>query len=224
MQVKNILFQGNMVRANNEGRKTQTRRLLKPQLGSEDIVGQHTVDGSHMSPLTRIKYAIGDLVYVREAWACGHGFNDVAPRNISPNTVIRYQADLANNMSWNGPKCRLRQGMHMPRWASRATLKITDVRVERLLDINDTDALAEGITEHHGIIGLDTRGSEPIGYRYFYEGCDDEGFETAYDAYIHLWDSINAKRGFGSDTNPWVVAYTYKVIQQNVDKYLKAVA
>lgn len=93
--------------------------------------------------------------------------------------------------SWspgNSP-CRWRPPTSMPRWASRLTLEITDIRVERVQDISDADAFAEGIQ------------------RAVDEGQRDDG--SARGAFRTLWDSINAKRGFGWDSNPWVWAISF---------------
>jgi hypothetical protein len=94
-----------------------------------------------------------------------------------------------------------RPSIHMPRWASRITLKITDVRVERLQDITEDDARAEGCKETHLYNDL-----------YF----------TAYAQFGELWGSIN---GPGSwDENPWVWALEFEVIKQNVDQVMEATA
>lgn len=265
MKVKPILFQGNMVRANNEGRKTQTRRVLKPQPSEVDRLGRwyKMPNGGSSLNCHNLKYAVGDVVWVREAW-CAIGDKGGLLRDLDLSwhagpKDVHFRAD--NNEVEHG-MCKFRPSIFMPRWASRTTLKITDVRVERLLDISEQDAMSEGISEHFGNIDLDSRGYELSDYRYFYDGCDDDGHEYATDAYFALWDSINAKPkakyikdengkkvvshyvsypssadliydiyGNGINgvplhiyANPWVVAYTYEVIQQNVDDYLKAVA
>ena len=83
----------------------------------------------------------------------------------------------------------------MPRWASRLTLTVTDVRVQRLQEISEE---AEGPHQHP---------------------CwPDEYYVSWQEAFRHLWDSINAKRGFGWDANPWVVALTFTVHQRNIDR------
>ncbi|RFC65033.1 hypothetical protein DYI37_03980 [Fulvimarina endophytica] len=89
--------------------------------------------------------------------------------------------------------------MFMPRWVSRLTLVVTEVRVEHLQDISEDDARAEGMA-------VTWSGNMAEGPSKF----ADENF-------AELWDSLNAKRGYGWDTNPWVVAITFTVHQSNID-------
>lgn len=104
-----------------------------------------------------------------------------------------------------------RPSIHMPRWASRITLEIVAVRVARLNDISEADALSEGIVRETVIVGANCNGgihSEESADRYFYDGGPDEGFEHAADAFVALWESIN---GAGSwDANPWVWVVEFK--------------
>lgn len=81
--------------------------------------------------------------------------------------------------------------IHMPRWASRINLEITDIRVERLQEINEEDAKHEGVKRIN---------------------AGDFGMETWSSAFRNLWDSINSKRGYGWDTNPWVWVIEFKRI------------
>jgi hypothetical protein len=105
---------------------------------------------------------------------------------------------------------RWTRSIHMPRWASRIDLEITGSRVERLQDISEADAMAEGITRESVIVGANCNGgrhSEEHADRYFYDGCIDEGFESGVDAYRDLREQIN---GHGSwDENPfvWVIEF-----------------
>jgi hypothetical protein len=88
-----------------------------------------------------------------------------------------------------------RPSIHMPRWASRITLEVTDVRVERVQEISEEDAKTEGVTP--SIVG---EWWDHLKYR--------AGFQT-------LWNSINEKRGFGWDENPWVWVVEFKKGQPN---------
>ena len=102
---------------------------------------------------------------------------------------------------------------YMPRLLNRLTLTVTDVRVERVADISKADAIAEGLIPLGRRLGVDL---------YTYDGADRQG--TPITAFAHLWKSLNAKRGFGWDANPWVVATTFTVHRQNVDAFLKEAA
>ena len=111
------------------------------------------------------------------------------------------------------PPPRWRPSIHMPRWASRITLEITGVRVERLQDITEEDAIAEGIYEDQVIVGAHCNGgthTEVRGSRFF--GTDDnEGFEFAAGAYKALWDSIYGRDSW--DKNPWVWVVEFKRVE-----------
>ena len=189
MADKPIIFSAPMVRALLDGRKTQTRRVLKPQpvwdngaIGIEDKAGRwvfcsNTERGfGEGLPRSRFKlpYAPGDRLYVREAvcWVSRLGW--------------RYRADdddLSDKRE-AGEVGRWHPSIHMPRWASRLTLTVTDVRVQRLAEMSSGDALAEGI--------------------------DVTGDCGPLVTYAKLWDNLNAKRGFLWQSNPWVVALTFR--------------
>lgn len=224
MSEKPISFSPLMVRAILEGRKTQTRRILKPQpkwdngaLGIEDAKGRWVfctnTEVGFAEGLLRSKfkarYESGDHLWVREAWRTGKGFNPLSPSELGPRTPLHYLAD--GEQSARVPLTgRYRHARFIPRWASRITLKVTDVRVQRLQDISEDDAKSEGI--------------EPVLY-----GGSDPQFQGAcawkdyrdhphavvpYSSPIHsfqsLWNSINGPGAW--DTNPWVAAYTFERI------------
>jgi hypothetical protein len=109
--------------------------------------------------------------------------------------------DPAPDLSYDeedDPKCKWRPSIFMPRWASRITLEVVNVRVERLRDITEEDAKAEGVTP--SIVGVDL---DNLKYR--------ASFQT-------LWNSINAKRGFGWDLNPYVWVIEFKKVS---NEYIK---
>ena len=146
--------------------------------------------------------------------------SDGAPDNWDPEFPSDFEPTLADNVQEItdagdkeegviGYVTKRRPGIHMPRWASRLTLLVTDVRVERLKDISRADALAEGIVQYGRFYGLpDTDW--------------DDAELTAEGAYFRLWDRIN---GAGAaDLNPWCVAYTFSVIKQNIDQTGRAAA
>lgn len=228
MADKPILFSGPMVRALLAGTKTQTRRIIKPRpwnadgdcvdinaaksatygLGADGrhyFQFEHPLGGPLTAYVTRID--VGDRLYVREHWRTRARWDDVAPRDMPSDTPVECVA-TATGDSYG----RFRQGMHMPRWASRLTLSVTDVRVERLQDISEQDAWAEGCTKGDpddvgGFFPAEEPDPSGIGYR---------GWDNARDWYADLWDHINGDGAW--DANPWVAAYTFTVELGNIDQ------
>lgn len=213
--VKPILFSGPMVRALLDGRKSQTRRVLNPQPSSgvrRSPFVQSGVEDGHGREV-KLRYDPGDLLWVRETW-CQYLAREVFGG--SSLDVIAYKAGRAwldggallegrySSIIREDTKpasVKWRPAIHMPRWASRLTLEVTGVKVERLQEISETDALAEGIS----VTGF-WRESEP-----------------ASICFSLLWDSINAKRpGASWEDNPWVVGLTFRVHKTNVDAFLSA--
>jgi hypothetical protein len=212
-----------MVRALLEGRKTQTRRVLKPQPPRFDHYGRDIMDwglsgiyqddendgtirwwldvqtdvddNSHRE--FKVLAGVGDRLWVREAldlgdhkyvishctYAAGGGDVDLRPDGAA---------------AWAGAyKRRHVPSIHMPRWASRLTLTVTDVRVQRLTEISDEDAEAEGVTPGFG--------GGPI-----------------VEDFLCLWNSIHGP--FACNANPWIAAYTFTVERRNIDAPLPKLA
>jgi hypothetical protein len=201
MTTRPILFSGPMVRALLDGRKTQTRRVLKPTAEAFETP----------------KFRRGDVLWVREAWCDvnDHGIESVAYRadgDVWGVDEARHDtlADKYLYATWaadliGGIEGSWRPSIHMPRWASRLTLRVTDVRVQRVQEISEGDAVAEGIER-------DTDGWVD------YQAPSVQCCVTARDSFMTLWDSLNAPRGYGWDANPWVAAFTFEVIRKNVDQ------
>jgi hypothetical protein len=195
-----------MVRALLDGSKTQTRRVVVPQPQVSDkghLMGEWlrkplggllrprlqdiTIHSPYGQP--------GDRLYVRERWAAGACADSLAPRDLHPGTWLRdngglwFEADGAEPAHPISPRGKWRQGMFMPKWASRILLGNVGVRVERVQDISEADAYAEGT------------------FPGAFEFDNGEGTETAVESYRYLWDSLNAARGYGWEINPfvWVV-------------------
>lgn len=209
-----ILFSGPMVRALLEGRKTQTRRVfanIEAIEGGEFHIfnggggGVYGVpeEGVPEEALDFVRYEIGDRLYVREAWRTAAHLDRFAPKVLPVDTPVFFEADAGGEAV--GAIGKFRQAMHMPRWASRLTLPVTDVRVQRLQEISEEDALAEGITQHGRFFGVADA------------DWDHASTVSAVDAYATLWDSLNADRGYGWDTNPWIVAVSFTVERRNID-------
>lgn len=215
MKEKPILFSGPMIRAILDGRKTQTRRVVKDQ-GRFANYEEYFVDDCFMitfngyhgggdEKCTRAMLAEnycpfgvpGDRLWVRETWQYAVQQYCSCPQPSEPSPCdawaegtgcysnrcgVVFQASGDKAPAW-------RPSIHMPRWASRITLEVTDVRVERLQDISREDALAEGVDD--GFSGQ------------YFPGYIDMPAPVAN--FRRLWDSINGKRaGCSWADNPWV--------------------
>ena len=210
MRERPILFNGEMVRAVLDGRKTQTRRVIKPQPTFTD--GPYLQESGLAEfawcsgeddrfELRRCPYGQpGDRLWVRETWAAEEDYDSFAPSAFGPGGhKIWFKA--GGDEPENGAIGKTRPSIFMPRWASRILLEVTDVRVERVQDISEEEARAEGIIDGGCLMCGEP---EPC-------GCDDPR-PDARDAFVWLWNSINAKRGYGWDVNPWVWVVEFKVI------------
>lgn len=203
MTERPILFSGEMVKAILDGRKTQTRRVVKPQ-PKEVHVGK-AKEKRYVEVITLNNSEIaapGSPAHIEE---CPYGISDdrLWVRETSvllPNNTTLYRATDGERgeawMMYGKPKWK--PSIFMPRWASRITLEITNVRVERLQDITEEDAIKEGIQK-----------SDSEGLRHWpYLGADHlvkgtpKVFPFARQAFSSLWDSINGKKHPWS-SNPW---------------------
>lgn len=200
-----ILFSGEMAKAILEGRKTQTRRIVKPQ-PSEGLCTQRITTGDGITFEAeateqdwKCPYGIiGQRLWVRETWQ-----ETTWMHPSDENYGYIYRAS-ENGKAWedNYEDFTWRPSIHMPRKASRITLEITNIRVERVQDITREGALAEGIKFHEGFEGF----------------CIGEGFKmkcfhasNPIISFIKLWDEINGKRT-SWDSNPWVWVIEFKRI------------
>lgn len=189
-----ILFSAPMVRAILEGRKTQTRRVVKGvdndnRMRSKKIV-THVMD-AHKVGLCPYGQP-GDRLWVRETW----GMRPVAAGHIDKPSkkFVIYRADGFTSAI---PE-RWRPSIHMPRWASRITLEIVSVRVERLNEISEQDAMAEGIIGPHHLSSEWSCG-------------DSKWFSSTVKAFSNLWESINGADSWA--VNPWVWVVEFKRVQ-----------
>lgn len=223
MKERPILFSGPMVRAILEGRKTQTRRVVKHQ--PSDDVAPISVARYHPTIVDRRgDEAPGAEIFGAFSddgeWGCKSPFGNPGDRLWVRETCradeldgVRYPADgvfraiedssdaagrWVELYGYRGQKGATVPAIHMPRWASRITLEITGVRAERLQNISESDARDEGVTieDHH------LRGS-----------CAGAYWPPSIRAFHDLWDSLNAARGYGWDTNPWVWVVTFRRIE-----------
>jgi hypothetical protein len=208
-----ILFSGPMVRAILAGRKSQTRRVVKPkyEIGMWDwdpkdkSYGPFIADkyGDYHKVTDYAPWQPGDRLWVRETFADlrGMGFgNDPVtdkPWNFAYKADIQPGSDSDQARIDYGVKWK--PSIHMPRAASRITLEVTDVRVERVQDITEQDAISEGAL---------TIPNTPEYQKVFDEAVSAEQKpplgESPRQRFARLWDIINAKKGYGWETNCWV--------------------
>jgi hypothetical protein len=230
-----ILFSAPMVRAILEGRKTVTRRPVKGLKTDTPVVD--AFDDSPLigacwdigGPVIRSPYGLpGDRLWVREAWQADDQVNSIAPRDLSHGEPIRYPADWGFRQTGCAmiKPGKIRPSIHMPRWASRILLEITDVRVERLQDISDEQALAEGcfFTDYgrkcgHGGKGWADVGSCPApeayhpqrdGWMWDKTTSSSQCLGAARWAFANLWNSVNGPDAW--DANPWVWVIEFKQV------------
>ena len=193
----------------------------------DDLVGtdrwaldvQTDVD-AHSRRVIRCPYgAPGDLLYVREAWRVEERCDDIAPRDLVHDWPVDYQAGVWSDLRKEVVRIagttasggKLRPGIHQPRWASRLTLKVTEVRVERLQDISEADADAECFGGGF---------PETVLPEVFPPREGGWGHLSIPECYGRLWEHIN---GVGSwDANPWVWAVSFEVLRQNVETALQS--
>lgn len=226
VRTKPILFSAPMVRALLEGRKTQTRRVIKEAARmihqekwevreQNGKFGHYQIGAEQPNAILKPKALSGDLFYVKEAWSTCEFFDHMPPKEIAascktgassiPHFPILYQANGARKNWVKGWVGRSRSALHMPRWASRLTLRVTDVRVERLHDISEADARAEGAHHQNG--------------NHDEYGLCRELVVEAKDDYRHIWESLYPTSSPKAwHRNPWVWVYSFEVIKKNVDE------
>lgn len=224
-----IIFSAPMVRALLEGRKTQTRRLLNrlagfgpvTEFGVSDTRGydwhfrdprKRWNDLRDLELLNALPFRAGERLWVREAWA------DLGA--MLPSAVI-YRAEhpksAARGLRRDAPWL---PSIHMPRWASRLTLTVTGVQVERLNAITETDAVAEGVIRYMPCQSVMAGRTLPPREMYCYDVDPIEGARladapSARAAYELLWESIHGADSWAS--NPWVAALTFTIARANID-------
>ncbi|EOX9618514.1 morphogenetic protein [Klebsiella sp. GG_Kp147] len=226
MKERGMIFNGEMVRALFNGRKTQTRRPVKfpvhdKNLGCELAGNELAGELSAGNYLNSAFGKPGDRIWVREAYRFPASLDDVSPTGVGEMAVATgyrkpwaptfYEFTGTFSDGWKGfetpPKVsdagKLRPSIHMPRWASRILLEITDVRVERLNAISEEDAEAEGIDMEA------LYGSQDC-----YDCIADHnmtGRPTVTGAFKNLWESIYGEDGWKS--NPWVWVIEFKRVE-----------
>lgn len=208
--IKPILFNTEMVRAILEGRKKVTRRLVKPQqligLGCDMCPNNLPVEYIKAKPLLfkpwcdmedaelinatyKPPYQQGDILYVRETWCCDRQFTH---EDTPGQYFYKASADIGFSPNW-------KPSIHMPKEAARIWLRVTNVRVEKLLDITPEQAIKEGVGDLY---------YEDIGYSDLdYGNPVDEEYGISKEQFAWLWNSTIKKPDidrYGWNANPWV--------------------
>lgn len=254
MTTRPILFSGPMTRAILDGRKSQTRRVCKTHIGGyvhhlrferhpfspSAFVGtpaEGRVPGDDRMAWVAYDW-VDNPIGVDEASAFTCPYGTIGDRMWCRETFGYYNTGRYDRPEIGGVYYRAtepepnpamfkrwRPSIHMPRWASRLTLEITGIRVERAQDISEADARAEGMLpnwvgdpaefdpDHHGYLPFDAdeEGNVP--------GCDPYDSFTARGCFARLWDSINgAKPGASWEANPWVWIVEFKRVEQEATR------
>lgn len=219
-----IIFSAQMVRALIDDRKTQTRRLYKPRPGYPRESGEITPTAhDRWTEFGPLPYAPGDRLWVREAFRGAQGYEGQPPA-LWGNKPVWFVADGAPpDARWSYLSDRSHPSIHMPRWASRLTLDVTDVRVQRLCDITEADAMAEGVSipaTPDGKVLAEIAPNSPMSYaepRQTGETIDEfiARALTARTLFAALWEKLHGPNTWTA--NPWVVAVTFAVRHGNID-------
>lgn len=224
MRERPILFGGPMVRAILDGRKTQTRRVVKPRhdyIVDEipDALGVYRV-WPYFQPYVYAEPQTievpcpygrpGDRLWVKETWGLvrPYDFTDWNRKSIKDEQSplaswdLVYRADFGLGLPYRTPDRETaywRPSIFMKRWASRITLEITDVRVERLHEISEADAVAEGVERAGGF--MTTSG---CWRRYTSDG---PSCESPRESFRSLWESINGAGSWAANSWVWAISF-----------------
>jgi hypothetical protein len=208
MKARPLLFSPPMARALLDGRKTQTRRPIKPQPiihdngsyrwdgclgGFKGCAGTHVEDFPKLASWYCPYGKVDDLIWVRESFRI--------ERSAVESVYYRADEEWHKGAGW-------KPSIHIPRWASRLTLKITNVRVERLQEISEVDAIAEGCRPY-----FDKKNTEIV-------GClEMQPLISPQEDYARLWRSLNGDKSW--DINPYVWVIEFEVHKMNVDSFIR---
>jgi hypothetical protein len=229
-----IIFSAPMVKALLAGQKTQTRRILNPvkdvilkdfKQQEEHQTGVGTWYRLPIEKMQKSRYAIGDRLYVRESLCAKNmdfggilGLTEplTAVDMTRGDVVASYSSDgefVVNedgfNLAWLWDRTKI-PSIHIPRTFSRLTLVVTDVRVQRLHDISEEDAIAEGVDWSEECCKSPSREGFPPGCC-----CGQPDAISPKDNFQNLWRSIHGPGAW--DENPWVTAISFEVHHCNID-------
>lgn len=221
-KVRPIIFSGDSVRAILSSTKTQTRRVIKHDRGADRIIwidnGElfpnrsgderpwcgwvaqiDALNGLHL-PISHIPGKVGDRLWVKEKWKSLGAYPDNAQVGIEYAAGGRAHYETSDWAKYMPLDTAWRSTLFMPRWASRITLEITGVRVQRVQDISHEDAIVEGCS------GCDWIASSP----YFPSPHTDSG-QLPVEEFQERWDRLNGKKHPWA-SNPWIWIIEFKVM------------
>jgi len=213
--MKGILMKPDMIQAILDGKKTQTRRVIKPQpIKAVAELKEHSEVKGYWIPYSAdrrmvnnnignrkndcgyyARYQLGEVVYLKEAWD-----TYLPDENIRPVVVYKYDG-LSSGFKWRSP-------LFMPEWAARHFLQITDVKAERVQEITGEDAINEGCSDV-GVVPLQTA----------MLATNTNTIDDCYKAlsiacFADLWDTIN-KPPYNWDSNPYVFSYSFRRVNKD---------
>lgn len=211
MKARPILFSTPMVQALLGGRKTQTRRVVNAKWLPlvEEVLrcnGKWIFEAIDYD-LTTPYGNIGDLLYVRETFTDEACATSMCYKADFPIVWPGDRTECGDKIIQKATEYKFRPSIYMPRWASRITLESTHIRVERIQDISEEDAIAEGIYMCDS------------GCFWWDSGTQKSCYYSATSAYAGLWELINGKASW--DANPFVWILGFKVYKCNVDKFIQ---
>lgn len=199
--MKGILFRPEFFPAIDAGRKTQTRRVIKPQpptwcedFGFSAFTPSGSISGRGNSPegygekFFRMRYKPGETVFIKEGWACSIAYDSYGKVSHHVGEVA-YRSGGGFDFEGGAERGKWRNAMFMPEWAARRFIQIDAVSVERVQDIDNIDAKAEGFVD---------------------SAILDEGCSVARDVFIRRWNDINGPESW--DANPFVFVYSFHTV------------
>jgi hypothetical protein len=239
-----VIMSGPMVRRTLDGLKTNTRRLLYAERkarggrvpGSASFVPTHPappgnpMKGTYWALSVWHKVQVGDRLWVRENWRTSRKYDGVKPADLPERDVtVLFEAggSIANHEDgwrpdtwpqagalpdWAG---KLRSAIHMPRWASRLALVVTATKIERLQDISDADAQAEGARRFDDIPGTHPYPASEGRWSMEMPTSTNTCLGSARAAFGNYWVRLHGPHSWHD--NPWVVAVAFTARRQNID-------
>lgn len=208
MKQRPIIFNTEMVRAILDGRKTQTRRPVNPYLAVQsEKLPLETSKGIfkfwYSDEVSSPFGLVGDQLYVRETWRKFNSSDECScseyPCGCPNNGAVLFKATHdCGEQKW-------KPSIHMPRSAARIILEVTDIRVERVKDIKEQDAIAEGVTFTN--YGLNEFGNQLPGWLWRNSNKHEECLSSAKWAFLNLWGKIYGEQSWQSNPLVWVIEF-----------------